>query len=263
MAEETQDHQPDEIVAGGPGEDPAQPEPTETEAVPAEQPATPAEPAAEKVKLAGQEVEVTPDIAALLKQREEEFSRKLSEQGTELGELRKIRDAVVQQQTQPEPEPDQPGWDEILFEDPEKAKAQLLDEVRKIVAEEKSETIRQQQQQKAQEDYWVEFYDKNPELKSDQVIVEAFFQKRLPEMMQAGVSIPDSHGLLADEVQKYLLGVMGRSTSQPQRSTQVEGSSPPATPQAEPEDDGPKSLTEAMKDRKRKMREAQAAFRRQ
>ena len=255
MAEENQDHP--EIV-GGPGQEATpNPEPPAPSA-PAEPPATPAGPALEKVKLAGQEVEVPPEVAEAIRQREQEFNQKLSEQGTELGALRRlVEERLPQQPEAPVTEQPQDVWENVLFEDPAKAKAMLMDDVRKLVADERDAVIQQTTQERARQQFWTQFYANNDDLKGNEDIVEAIFAKNLAALQN--LSPLDAADKIAELSRGRILKLMN-STPATSNKPQVEPASPPTTPPAAPEPaSGSKSLTDSVKARRRSRRQAAAS----
>lgn len=125
----------------------------------------PSEPVFVNIRYAGQSYQVPEHIADAWQKREDDFNRKLSQQGAELGQLRR-------QSRPPEPQPEsvQPTEDEDLafFQSPSKAISQREARLREQLKQELKQelTLEQQRQQ-----YWNQFYQENPELKSRERLV--------------------------------------------------------------------------------------------
>lgn len=136
------------------------------ETLPAEEPQEESsEPVFVNIRYQGQSYQVPEHIADAWQKREEEFNKKLSTQGAELGQLRR-------QARQPEPEPVQqaPTEDEDLafFQSPSKAISQREARLREQLKQELRQELTVEQQRQA---YWSQFYQENPELKSRERLV--------------------------------------------------------------------------------------------
>ena len=134
--------------------------------LPAEEPQEePSEPVFVNIRYAGQSYQVPEHIADAWQKREEEFNKKLSTQGAELGQLRR-------QVRQPEPEsvPQVPAEDEDLafFQSPSKTIAQREARLREQLKQELRQELTVEQQRQA---YWSQFYQENPELKARERLV--------------------------------------------------------------------------------------------
>jgi hypothetical protein len=108
---------------------------------------------------------VEPELAAALEGREQEFNRKLSEQGRELGELRTWR-RQVEPQLPPRPPPQEYDYDTALFERPREALMRFKQEIVQDL------TSRYEGDQ-AQQRFWAGFYKEHPDLVDEERLVQA------------------------------------------------------------------------------------------
>jgi len=147
--EQVYDETPEELLEEPVDQETPQPEP---------------EPVFVNIRYAGQSYQVPEHIADAWQKREEDFSRKLSEQGKELGQLRRQAQPV-----EPPPAPDEDTDEDLtFFQSPSKAIAQREARLRdQLKAELKQElTLEQQRQQ-----YWSQFYKDNHDLSGRERLV--------------------------------------------------------------------------------------------
>lgn len=172
-------------ISGGPGvepepQEPQTPEPAGPEATP------PPAPTGTSVRINGREFTVEPELAAALEGREQEFNRKLSDQGREVGDLRAWR-RQVEERLQPKPPAQEYDYDTRLFEAPREA---LTRHKQEIIEEIRQEYMVEQTSRRN----WETFYKNNPDLADEDRLVRAmrdelFYQQgwanRRPEEMPA------------------------------------------------------------------------------
>lgn len=191
--------------------------------------------------------------------RESEFSRKISEQGEELGRLRKLskgeppRDGTVLQG---------PDWDRLIFENPSKAIELLEQRIYGNIST-------AYDSQRAVDRFWSSFYDQNPDLKGEDFFIQSIANRPEVKGLRAwdenGVPNPESIERLANLARKEILrlskkagGNAGEALPSRER-TIVEGAGPPVKGREAPkEEEGPKSIGEVLGARKRARAEAGA-----
>jgi hypothetical protein len=126
-----------------------------------------AAPALVTVKISGKTFQVDPDMAAALTEREDSFNRRFSEQGHELGELRRTVQGLTVRTAPADPEPDP---DIEFYSAPSKAvEKRLQAEREKIVQQVRDEYTRE----RARERFWADFYGDHRDLVGKEVVVEA------------------------------------------------------------------------------------------
>lgn len=142
----------------------------------------------EEVEIHGVKFVVSAEQADALRKRELDFERKISEQGRELGELRKKTgdepDKVVRKRL-----------GELILEDPEKAVEEIEAQVERKVAA-------RVEQKNAQEQFWQGFYDTYPKLKDYKFFVQSVLTKHFDELQ--GLSAAEGMAKLATKVVQYL-----------------------------------------------------------
>ena len=152
------------VLKGGPGQ--PDPEPDDR---------TPAPPARKRIKVGGREFEVDPDLAAAVESRETEFSKKLSEQGRELGELRKR----AQPGDQPDPaktRPQEPNYEDLLYSDPRKF-AQVIKE------QTRAELRAEYEEDQVMREFWDGYGRRHPDLAEEELISRAMFVRHNTELL--------------------------------------------------------------------------------
>ena len=227
--------QPDpdaQILQGGPGETPL----TEERPKPSDAPSL------VTVKYGGKDYTVAPEIAEAWSAREKEFGQKISEQGTELGSLRKFRQSVEQTVTPPRPTGSDLGT--LLFENPNEAISQIRQGIIREVEGRYS-------QDQSQREFWRGFYRKHDDLDGEDTLVQAVMQRHWGELETLPVSTAQDK--IADLTRGEILRISkklkgGREDELPQGRAVVEGaSSTPSRRKAEPEPEGPKSLSDVIR----------------
>jgi len=158
------------LLDGGPGTvPPSEPEPTGD---------SPPVPSQETIRLGGQEFTVEASLADAVRQREQDAQRKISEQGAELGTLRKL------QTPPPADEPAVPSSlsdeeaGQLLFEKPAEFVNKWVSQRIDAAVEAKAQEFRQEQYRGQ---FWQEFYTRYPELKPASAMVETVFRQSLPQ----------------------------------------------------------------------------------
>ena len=220
----------DPVIAGGPGGEPE-----------------PAAPKLVAVKYGGRELQVPEDVATAWTDREREFDQRLSKQGAELGDIRK-RWQSVEQQIQPKPDkPAEPDLNTLWFEDPTKA-ARLIEERLE------SKLEGRYRRERALEKFWDGFDRDNPDLRDDRWVAEATFNEHFDEL--ADMTPVKAREELADRTRKKILKLTAKvkttDTRSPVLLEPASGDRPPRP--AREEDEGPKSLSEALAARRQQRR---------
>lgn len=214
------------------------------EGTPQGAPAAPVKPepsATVTVKYGGQEFAVPPELGAALQAREQEFGRKLSEQGGELGELRKFRQSV-QQTVTPTPPPRDLGT--MLFENPNEALVRHKEEI-------KSEIRQEYTQVQNERDLWLKFFQQNEDLDGEQPVVQLMLQQYGNEIR----SLPESDRFkkLGDLTRREIIRIAnkfkggGDEEDLPSGRAIVEGASTPRPKKVVTEPEKPKSLSEIIR----------------
>jgi len=160
------------VMEGGPGLPPSTQTAPDTNIPPA--------PSEETIRLGGEEFQVSAMLAEAVRRREVDAQRKISEQGAELGALRKL-------QQEPPPSPETPVQSthlsdeeagQLLFEKPGEFVNTWMTERIDTAVEAKAQEFRAELYRK---DFWQEFYVRYPELQSASAIVETVFRESLSQ----------------------------------------------------------------------------------
>lgn len=231
------------FYVGGPGLD-TPVEPTEE----------PAQPTGVKRIIAGKEYAMDPDTAAAFDQRERDFERRMSQQGTELGELRRIKQQVDGLKAQADPA--QPTLDTMLFENPTQALESWW--------QQKEAKLRQDYQSEQRErEFWTQFYKTHRDLDGEDLIVRAVSLRNasaLSTITDAG----DMSDKIADLSRREILRISQRTKPDTDKSRAVvEGSSisAPKAPKGKSEDEEAKSWSLSKEIRANRQRRREAAAR--
>lgn len=148
-----------------------------------------------EVKIHGRNFQVSADLAQTLEQRDREFDRTLNEKLAQ-------RDRDIQQLRAllPKPEIKTPGYDTLLFEDPNRAIQQIKQEIRAELS------VAYDQDQKLQA-FWRDFYAGNTDINpsDDGIIVRALLNEHLAEL--APMRAEDAARSLADLTRKEILRI--------------------------------------------------------
>jgi len=227
------------VMIGGPGQ--------EETSVEESKPATPT---GVEMTIAGQKYTLDPAIASALEEREKQFERKMSQQGEELGKLRKLQqqvDALNQAQAAQA----QPNMDTLLFENPTKA----LELHRQQIV---SELTQKYEQEKRQQEFWRDFYKRHKDLDGDEIVIKAVASQHAASLgtITDPVELADK---VADLSRREILRIANRAKSDAPDKTRavVEGKSIEAPkPTARPETEEGGSLSQAIRDRRKARHEA-------
>ncbi|MDE1814926.1 MAG: hypothetical protein KGI05_09740, partial [Thaumarchaeota archaeon] len=117
------------------------------------------------VKIDGKEYLLSADQAEAFNAREREYKRKLSEQGAELGRLRRQTSQPIVQQPVQQPVDEDEDVDVALFKDPKGYLKKFEDRIINKVTTTYQRKI-------AMDTFWSDFYDANPDLKKAKVLAE-------------------------------------------------------------------------------------------
>jgi hypothetical protein len=242
MSDNQKPDQPDQdVIVGGPGLE--APEPTQSE---------PAQPSRQRVKLAGREFEVDPELAAALEEREREFQRKLSQQGAELGQLRQMvthRNAAPAAPAAPAQADD---LETLIFVEPKKA----IERVKSEIRQELEQRYRQDQFWR---DFWQGFDRAHPDLAGERELATVVLQRHFPEL--SDLPITQAIDQLGDRVRREIIRLAAKAQAkrEPTAGAVVEGGVGPAgRPRQQPEEKGPKSLSDLIRERRAKRHRAPA-----
>ena len=228
------------VMIGGPG----------SEEPPVEEEKKPATPTGVEMTIAGQKYTLDPAIASALEERERQFERKMSQQGTELGELRRLKqqvDALNQAQAAQA----QPNMDTLLFENPTKA----LEMHRQQIV---SELTQKYEQEKRQQEFWRDFKSRHKDLEGDDLVIHAVAAKNAASLntITDPIEMADK---IADFARREILRISNRAKSDTPDKTRavVEGKSfeaPKPTPRPETEEKS--SLSQVIRERRKARHEA-------
>ncbi|MFQ5895652.1 MAG: hypothetical protein ACE5JJ_07540 [Nitrospinota bacterium] len=217
----------------------------------------PGEPAAQpkliEVSIEGSKFAVPEDVARALEERERGFQRKLSEQGSELGELRKFRQGMATRMGLADDGgvEKEPPISELIFSEPERFVESLE---QRIVGKLTSAYTADKNQEK----FWGDFYRDNPELSKAPKVVEATLRDNWASL--SGMTPPEASAKLADLSRAELLRLTelirpaGGEREVPGRGRAVveRGGGGASAALGEPE--GPNSLSEVVRTRRRARR---------
>lgn len=197
------------------------------------------------VKIAGREHQLPEDVAQALSEREREFDRKLSEHSQELGQLRQMTRQWQERQAPTAPQrPAEPDIETLWFENPKAAAQKLRQEIRQEITGE-------YQRDQAIRSFWDGFYRGNDDLREDDFIVNAVFQRHFDQL--ADLAPAKAAETLADLTRKEII----RLSRKVKPATESNGAPPrhlaePASGERPPrpareEDSGPKTLSDAIR----------------
>lgn len=152
------------------------------------------EPVFVNIRYAGQSYQVPEHLADVWAKREEEFQRKLSDQGRELGQLRQ------QAQSKPQaPEPESPDEDLEFFQSPSKAIQRRTQSLREELKQELREELTREQQR---QHYWSQFYKDNADLKERERLVNFVVNEQFDSLKH--LSPAESQQAIARSVREML-----------------------------------------------------------
>ena len=196
-------------------------------------------PAMVHVRLSGKDLEVTPETAEALRLREEEFQRRLSEQGAELGRLR--------QTAQPPKPVKKVDYDTLLFESPQQAIDSLREEIKQEVFQVIGSAYQNDQNIRA---FWGAFYQENPELSDAHDLVELMLNANLQSWAELPVSVARQR--LADAVREKvhkLAKVYGTKVDSEGKAKAIDSSASRQRREAPPVE-GPVTIASILRKRK-------------
>ena len=203
----------------------------------------PSEPQIVRIKVNGKVLMVPEDVADAIQAREDDFNRRLSQQGAELGRLRQ-QQQPQQPQTTPEDE------DLAFFTSPSQA-------LKRALAEERELRRQEDQLREAQRVYWNAFYKEHNHLVGRETVVESVLNQNLQYL--ATLSPAQSRKELGEYVTTLLTPTdQGTKKRLPQGQVVSErASNPPPTRRAAPKtDDDSYSGEDILRQRRERMRRA-------
>jgi hypothetical protein len=205
--------------------------------VPENPPDQPQTPPRHRVKIAGRDFEIDPDLAAALEEREREFQRKLSEQGAELGALRRL----AQRAPAPPQAPAEEPLSTMIFTDPDRA----IQRLRQDIMQELENRYRQDQ---AWREFWTEFDRAHPALAGERALVQAVLQEHFTEV--ADLPVRQAIARIGELTTQKLVGLAARARGNPERTLVEGGGTGPAAKPPKPEEPEPKSLSQLLRERR-------------
>lgn len=179
-----------DVLEGGPVTDLPQDDETEEQSSAASEQVT--------VKINGRTFRVNPEMAEALAEREDSFNRRFSEQGRELGELRRTVQSITDRRETPKDEPDP---DIEFYSAPSKAVEKRLQTERETL---KTEIREEYRAERARERFWEAFYSENKDLVGKEVVVNAVLAAEW-ETLKEGTGIAGRQAL-ANAVRQVLGG---------------------------------------------------------
>ena len=243
--------QPDDVVDPDPlgGLSDAERSVIHIEDDPAPSPNTTPVPAAQRssVSIGGQEFDVNPELKAALDGRESQFTQKLNENSRELGELRQWQQTITQP---PNSQPAGPDMDALMFEDPTKYRELMSAEIKEDLRKEYS-------QQRGLDQFWSGFYTQNKDLEGENTIVESIANKNWTHL--GTLPVADATSKLAELTRKELMRIQskfkagGNPETLPGGRTFTESPGSPSPAPPVDDDEGPSSITDALKLRREAM----------
>lgn len=173
-------------------------------------------PKAEKVSVGGKEFEVPADLAAAIKAARSEAESKTTEGAAREAELRRQLEAATKKPATGDDKGDKDPNDELadlIFTDP-KAALKALES--RIMAAVEGKTA----MKSAQAAFWQQFYEKNPELKGAELVVEGVMGKNMGVLNPLPVEKASER--LAELAHETLLK-LGVNKKQSKKGKQAEG----------------------------------------
>ncbi len=210
------------------------PDPSES-ATPADAPQRPS------VNIGGQEFDVNPELKAALDSRESQFSTKLNENSRELGELRQWQQSVQQPAN---PQPAGPDMDALMFEDPARYRELMEERI-------ESNLTTKYEKQRGLDQFWNGFYAQNRDLEGEDAIVKSVANNNWAYL--GTLQVPEATTKLAELTRKEFMRIQGKfkpgsdAETLPGGRTFTESPGSPTQPAPVVEDEGPVSITAALK----------------
>jgi hypothetical protein len=156
-----------------------------------------------EIKIGEKTVKVSPEIAAELaasREAAKEAGLKVGTLSQQMTEINAKLEALTKPATNKATEP---GLDVLLFTDPDKAVAQITENILAQVRGENTKTASQRQ-------FWEEFYKENKELKEYEGYVQYVFNRELPNFTKQNMTVGDSLKKLGEITKGELLKLRGK-----------------------------------------------------
>ena len=207
------------------------------------------EPVLVRIRYAGNTYEVPEHLADVWAKREEEFQRKLTEQGRELGQLRQQTRQEPAKVTPPAKDDDE---DLAFFQSPSEVIRRREEALREQLREEFRQEQRLIEQRK---EYWNAFYQSNPSLVGREKLVNAVVAQEYEAIKD--LSPAESRARIA-EVIGEMLGSSTRETKPlPKKQAEAERPGNPAPAPRKPAPTERLSLSDELRRRAELRRQAQ------
>lgn len=212
-----------------------------------------------------EELEEDPDFAAE-RQREADLARqkdgidpRLARIEREMELLRRENDDLRRRvppanAREPEPEDEEPDWDELIFKSPKDA-MRLVEE--RAVRKAETKLRQEYQQDQGTTQFWNDFYAAHRDLKDDDDIVQMVLSANLAKL--GGMPVSDAMDELADLTRKRIMAYSNRKGRKPGDRTTVEGASAPSHRRSTPESPKVVTLSDIIKNRRAGRRKAASA----
>lgn len=197
------------------------------------------------VTVNGQELEVSPEVAAAIEAQQEQFRRE--------------REALKQEvlsEVNPQPEPSHKGVTKDEFDEDEfwtNPAAAVQKVVDKRVGEAREEFQQHQRKTEDQRKFWSSFYDKHPELKEDEDIVQMILDRDYSTL--ADMEIDKAQDELAKRAAKRIGKTLQSKPGGNRRTETTSGSPPSEGPKKEEPKVERKSLSQVLKERRQQRHE--------
>jgi len=250
VARKKADNPDEEVMDGFPQDgdefkeapDPAAPSEAEGDVVPES-------PSAKKLRLGDREFDLDPNTAGAFEVLT----------GMIQGGFDEIRKGIAKPEPKPEATDDPlANIDELLFTEPRKA-LDLYGQAIEKRLEDKYQAAQQKNSQADQiKEFWKDFWDSNDDLsrKEDQILAEAVFAKNYDDLSKI-TSQARLAEQLADLTRQEILSISRRAKSKPVRVESGGTREPVKQSKPEEQESNVRSIADAVKERRRKRREAQ------
>ncbi len=212
-----------------------------------------------------EELEEDPDFAAE-RRRDEELGRqkdgvdpRLARIEREMELLRRENEDLRRRTPpanapQPESEPEEPDWDELIFKSPAEA-ARLIEE--RAVRKAETNLRREYQQDQGTTQFWNDFYKANEDLQNDDDIVQMVLTNNLAKL--GGMPVAAAMEELADLTRKRIMAYSNRKGRRPGERAVAEGASAPSPKRSAPVEIKAVTLSDIIKNRRQNRRKAASA----
>jgi len=190
--------------------------------------------------------------------KEDAITRQFAEMSRQIGQLQEQNEhlrrsipPVMAREAAPEPEDEEPDWDEMLFKDPKAALKLHGERVAKSV--ERNLTKKYETDQ-SNTRFWSTFYEAHPDLKDDHDLVLATLNKHFSEV--GGMRTDLAQEKLADLTRARILKYSGKGGAVPSKKSsraRIEGAAEPRKKPVQPKPENVTSLSSVIK-RRRELR---------